>query len=283
MTTQSLFLATSDSQDITNLVSQLPKETWFEEYDLYQCQGSWFLSAHLEGTLAVQKFFQARDDDIILASPPIAGTTWLKSLVPCIINCPRDDNNDPFMKNNPHGVVLTLDAQIYLKTIINPKDVFVSLWHFMNTTRTQEQGPFPIDKAFESFCNGIQFYGPNVDHALDYWNASFKLSKKIFFLKYEEMKKNPKEQVLELASFLGKSFANDEELDNVLWRSSFERLKNLAINKSGVERHSGLANSSFFRLGTIGDWKNNFTPDVQERLDQIIRLKYKGFGLDLEI
>ncbi|PIA50536.1 hypothetical protein AQUCO_01200005v1 [Aquilegia coerulea] len=314
-TTQASLLATSDSQDISNLLSELPKQTWFEDFELYQWQGTWYLPAHLEGMFATQKLFQAREDDIIIASSLKSGTTWLKSLVPCIINCPQGDDDDPLTKYHPHRVVNTLEARVFLDNLDistlpsprifhthlpynslpdsikisnckivyiarNAKDAFVSLWHFMNKLRTQEQGPFSIDKAFESFCNGVQLFGPSLDHVLEYWNKSLVFSNKILFLKYEELKRNPKEQVLKLASFLGKSFANDEELDNVLWRSSFERLKNLDVNKSG-NINLGFTNSSFFRLGTTGDWKNYFTQEMQERLDQIIRLKYEGSGLDV--
>ncbi|PIA50532.1 hypothetical protein AQUCO_01200001v1 [Aquilegia coerulea] len=300
-------------------VSQLPKQTWFEDYELCQWQGSWYLPPVIEGALAAQSLFEARDDDIIIASSLKVGTTWLKSLVPSILNCPQvNDDNDPLIRNNPHGVVPTLELQVFPKKqdittlpsprifhthlpynclpdsiknsnckIVyiarNPKDVFVSLWHFMNKLRTQEQGPFPIDEAFESFCNGVHFYGPYLDHVLEYWNNSRTLPNKILFLKYEEMRRNPREHVGKLASFLGKSFANNEELDNVLWRSSFERLKNLEVNKSGSIFNSGFPKSSFFRLGTTGDWKNYFTPEMQERLDEVVHLKCEGSGLDLEI
>ncbi|PIA50765.1 hypothetical protein AQUCO_01200184v1 [Aquilegia coerulea] len=317
MTTESPLLGASDSQDIFNLLSQLPKQiTWFE-IELYQWQGSWYWPPHLEAALAGQTFFEARDDDIIIASSLKAGTTWLKSLVPCIINLPVDEDNDPLIKNNPHEVVSTLEIGVFqgkqnisilpsprifhthlpynsvpdaiknsnCKIVYiarNPKDVFVSLWHFMNIFRTQEQGPFSMDKAFESFCNGVHSFGPNLDHVLEYWNKSLVLPQKILFLKYEELKLNPKEQVLKLASFLGKSLSNNE-LDNILWRSSFERLKNLDVNKSGNSSGFSIPNSSFFRLGTTGDWKNYFTPEMQERLDEIVRLKCEGSGLTLDI
>ncbi|KAF5180411.1 Cytosolic sulfotransferase [Thalictrum thalictroides] len=99
------------------LVSQLPKQTWFDEhYELCQWEGSWYLPPVLEGALATQSHFEACDDDnIIIASSLKVGTTWLKSLVPSIINCPQgdDDEDDPLVENNPHGVVLTLELQVF--------------------------------------------------------------------------------------------------------------------------------------------------------------------------
>ncbi|GMP71826.1 hypothetical protein CsSME_00030088 [Camellia sinensis var. sinensis] len=69
--------------------------------------------------------------------------------------------------------------------IRDPKDVFVSLWHFMNTKRSPKQGPFPFDEAFESFCNSFHTFGPFHEHVLQFWNESLKSPQKILFFKYE--------------------------------------------------------------------------------------------------
>ena len=42
----------------------------------------------------------------------------------------------------------------------NPKDTLVSLWHFINSYTSTEKGPYPFDKAFESFYNGVHPWGP---------------------------------------------------------------------------------------------------------------------------
>ncbi|PIA27348.1 hypothetical protein AQUCO_07900002v1 [Aquilegia coerulea] len=281
------------------ILSKLPKQTWFEVCELYQWQGSWYFAPHLEAMFTAQLLFEARDDDIIIATLPKTGTTWLKSLIPYIVEGSKyeDDDDDPFLKDSPQFVVKTLEINVFrgnqnpdlsmqdclLSLARNPKDVFVSSWHFMNKVMRPMESPYPIEKAFESFCNGVQIFGPYFDHVLKYWNESLKVREKILFLKYEEMKRNPKGEVEKLASFIGRPFANNVEIENVLQKSSFERLKNLDVNKTGFVRHGGPPNSSFFRLGTIGDWKNYFTPDMQERLDHIATLKLEGSGLDLDI
>ncbi|KAL7211409.1 hypothetical protein ACSBR2_014301 [Camellia fascicularis] len=61
----------------------------------------------------------------------------------------------------------------------DPKDVFVSLWHFMNTQRSPEQGPFPFNEAFESFCNGFHSFAPFHEHVLQFWNESLKSPQKL--------------------------------------------------------------------------------------------------------
>ncbi|CAI0558061.1 unnamed protein product [Linum tenue] len=76
------------------------------------------------------------------------------------------------------------------------------------------------------------------------------------FLKYEELRRNPKDQVRKLVSFLRKPFGtttatdgdNDEVVvEKVLWRSSFGRLKELEVNKNGVLEIGKIPNVNVFR------------------------------------
>lgn len=60
-----------------------------------------------------------------------------------------------------------------------------------------------------------------------------------------------------------------------------ERLKNLEVNKSGIDPWDGLAYKTYFRLGNVGDWKNCLIPEMKDRLDDITRQKFQGSGLDL--
>ncbi|OVA11874.1 Sulfotransferase domain [Macleaya cordata] len=325
--------STSNSPEITSLLSQLPRAKWWEELDLYLWEGAWYFPSVLESTLAFRSHFDSSGTtaDFILASNPKTGTTWLKALASYIMNCTRNNDGggyvidenveDPLLKNHPHELVKTLECVTYLKNqtpdlsaipsprlfhthlgynvllesiknstdckivyvVRNPNDTFISLWHFMNSARTPEQGIFPIEEAFENFCNGVYIFGPFFDHVLGYWKESLNRPNKVMFIKYEEMKKNPREQVKKLASFLGRPLASDEEVDKVVWRCSIDRLKNLEVNKYGMSLWDGLSKSSFFRIGTVGDWKNYFTSEMKERLEELTRSSLEGSGLNFEI
>lgn len=163
----------------------------------------------------------------------------------------------------------------------NPKDTFVSIWHFFNSIRTVEQGPLPLIQMFDKFCNGVHAFGPFHDHVLEYWKESVKRPEKILFLKYEELKRDPRGEVKKLALFLGRPFGKEEEVDKALWRCSFERLKSLEVNRNGVDPWCGFPKTAYFRLGVVGDWKNSLTEEMKERLDQITGKKVEGSGLDL--
>lgn len=91
----------------------------------------------------------------------------------------------------------------------NPKDVFVSMWHFIHRiqkSRNIVQSSTSIEEAFEQFCQGVSDYGPYWEHVLGYWKAKFEL-----FLKYEDMKKDTRLYVKRLAEFIGYPFGDDEE------------------------------------------------------------------------
>ncbi|KAF3973621.1 hypothetical protein ACB098_11G092500 [Castanea mollissima] len=304
------------------LLDQLPRGSFFDNLDLYQRDGFWYRPRHLEASIVLHSQFEARDDDVILASAMKTGSTWLKALCFCIMQrqfgTVGNKDEDLLAIHHPAFYVQTLEIQVYTanpppdlsamesprlfhthlpysalsesiknsecKIVYitrNPKDTLVSMWHFFNKLRTPEQGPYPIEKAFESFCNGVCHFGPFFDHVLEYWNESLKMPQKILFLKYEELQRNPKEEVKKLASFLGKPFAEEEEVEEVIRKCSLERLKNLDVNKNGVDPWVGMPNSAFFRAGVVGDWKNIFTPEMSERLDQITCMKLQGSGLDL--
>ncbi|KAA8539085.1 hypothetical protein F0562_025777 [Nyssa sinensis] len=165
------------SDSLKPLLDQLPKESFWDDFDLYQLEGFSYDPRQVEAVIGSQAHFEARDDDIMLASPMKTGTTWLKALCLSIMR--------------PENTANVLEGKL--------KD------------------------------------------------------------------------------------ASRAAIYEVLWRCSLERLENLDVNKSGFNHLVGLPNSSFFRLGVVGDWKNNFTAEMRERLDQITLENLEGFGLEFEI
>ncbi|KAL3526632.1 hypothetical protein ACH5RR_011288 [Cinchona calisaya] len=252
--------------------------------------GFWYRLPWLQATIVAQSGFLAQDDDVLLASPTKVGSTWLKALIPCIL---ANNNDDPLLENHPNDLMPCLEFEVFntnsnynasnmtsstrlFRTHIpylvlsesikksgckivyitrDPKDVFVSLW-------------------------GVNNFGPFHDHVLGYWKESLERPEKILFLRYEEMKRDPRKEVTKLASFLGRPFTNVDEVDKVLGRCSFERLKSLEVNKNGTESWSGIPKSAYFRRGVVGDWENHFTQEMKERLDEITRNKFGGSGLE---
>jgi hypothetical protein len=109
---------------------------------------------------------------------------------------------------------------------------------------------------------------------------------RVLFLKYDEMMANPAKHVKMLAKFLGVPFSNEEGsagvVEEVVMLCSFENLKSLPVNSTGVSDRIGglpMENSSFFRSAKVGDWRSYLTEEMARKLDSIIEEKLRGSGL----
>ncbi|OMP01654.1 hypothetical protein COLO4_11697 [Corchorus olitorius] len=170
----------------------------------------------------------------------------------------------------------------------DPKDAFVSMWHFMNKLRArQELPPLPIEHAFGLFRRGVSLYGPFWDHVLGFWKASLESPNKVLFLKYEHVKREPSMHVRKMAEFLELPFSAEEENEGIVEKivklCSFENLSNLDVNKNvNDEKHKFIKNPEFFRKGQVGDWINYLTSEMADILNQITKQKFQGTGLSFD-
>ncbi|KAM7279448.1 hypothetical protein ACFE04_006582 [Oxalis oulophora] len=268
----------------------------------------------LLGLLLIEDHFKAQTTDIYLVSSPKAGTTWLKSLIFATLNRKRFDfSTNPLLKTNPHDLFPFLEWNIqqtewassldclpsprllsihlpysllpeslalsgckFVYICRDPKDLVISLTHFVNNTtrKTQELPTLTLDQAFDSFCKGASPYGPYWDHVLGYWKASLENPERILFLKYEDLKREP--------VFLGQPFLVTEEnegvVEEIIRLCSFQNLSNLDVNKAS-ESSSSIripGNKTYFRKGEIGDWKNHLTPEMAAYIDGITEEKFQA-------
>ncbi|KAM7469338.1 hypothetical protein LguiA_007521 [Lonicera macranthoides] len=275
--------------------NELPRSK-FMATDLYQWQGFWYLLHFLKAILLAPSNFKACNYNVLLASCPKTGTSWLKALMPTIVNYnnTHGDHDDPLIKNHPNELIPSLELQIFseqntsnkynISGTHSPRLFRTHMPYAMlpNSIKEARRRAFPIDEAFEEYCDGVHHFGPFHDHVMGCWEENLKRPENIYILKYEEMKRDPKGQVKKLASFLGRPFEKDEDVEKIVWRCSFERLKNLEVNKNGLEPWFGIPKSSYFRLGVVEDWKNNLSLEMKQRLDEITNMKLKGSGLELD-
>ncbi|KAD3067799.1 hypothetical protein E3N88_35679 [Mikania micrantha] len=301
-----------------HLLETLPKGSGWSIQHLYNYNGFWIDEMLLKAILLLDTYFKSEPTDIVLASFMKSGTTWLKTLMFSTLNRDRYSFSNHFLHNNhPLSTIPFLGMKSYpmtdsttfsaprlfithfARTLLpacmssckfvyvcrDPKDVLVSKWHFMCKLRSKDLTPLSFDEAFELFCLGVSEFGPFWEHVLSYWRASLESPDKILFLRYEELKKQPEVVVRKLADFMGKPITMEEEKKGVVWEiinlCSFENLRNLEVNKKGVEKLGNfeVEKQSFFRKGEIGDWKNYLSEEMKDRIDGITKQKFQGSGL----
>ncbi|KAF7836225.1 cytosolic sulfotransferase 15-like [Senna tora] len=239
---------------LEELLQSLPKEKgWISQY-MYLYQQFWCRSPVIQPTITFQKHFQAKHSDIVIATLPKAGTTWLKALAFATVKRSRfiptsQNDSHPLLNSNPHTLVpflhntamsdlSTLPEPRMIATHIpfpslscsihnsnckiiyicrNPFDTFISYWHFSNNILSSQLLPIiTLEEAFEGYCEGIHPYGSFWSHILGYWNASKDKPSKVLFLKYEELKANTGFELKRMAQFLDCPFSEEEESGGVV-------------------------------------------------------------------
>ncbi|XP_037469369.1 cytosolic sulfotransferase 5-like [Triticum dicoccoides] len=319
--------------DLAEIMPSLPTAPGFPPYRLRRYGGFWHTDLYLKFIGASHACFKPRPTDVLLASFPKTGTTWLKALAFSALNRaahpPSVGADHPLHRNSPHDLVRFLelanqddDGLIYeeipsprlLATHVpysllprgitgtedgsggrivyvcrDPKDTFVSFWHYHEKTTATLQRMADVggasaamptfEEAFELFCQGQSVAGPQWRHTLEYWEASRRSPDQVLFLRYEDMLLDPSGSLMKLAAFMACPFSPEEEaagvVRDIVKLCSLGTLKGLEVNRRGSTM-LGLKNEAFFRNGTVGDWSNCMTPAMAARLDGIVAEALQG-------
>ena len=81
-----------------------------------------------------------------------------------------------------------------------------------------------------------------------------------------------------IAEFLNKPLS-DELINRIAEQCSFRGMtKNAASYKVGEKEDS----ATLLRKGVVGDWKNHFTPEQNERFEKEMLEKLDGSGLEFD-
>ncbi|EEF24263.1 Flavonol 4'-sulfotransferase, putative [Ricinus communis] len=239
------------THECKELLLSLPRHRGWRTPYIYQFQGFWCQPKEIQSILSFQKHFQARNNDVVIATIPKSGTTWLKALTFSILNrksFPLSSKAHPLLNSNPHDLVPFFEYKVYANGQVpdvsklpdprlfathlpfsslqesikkssckivyicrNPFDTFISSWIYINKLRSDTRPPLSLDDCFNMYCKGIVGFGPFWDHMLGYWNESKERPDKVLFLKYEDMKEDISFHLKKLAEFLGCPFSMEEE------------------------------------------------------------------------
>ncbi|XP_070560562.1 sulfotransferase 1C2-like [Ptychodera flava] len=117
-------------------------------------------------------------------------------------------------------------------------------------------------------------FGDWFDHTLGWWKYVKGING--LFLKYEDMKKNPRDATVKIAEYLTCDLS-DDVIDKITERCSFAKMK--ASKVMDLEEVKG---RPFLRKGATGDWKNYFTVAENEAFDEVYNERMKDSGLSFD-
>ncbi|XP_022652290.1 sulfotransferase 1C2-like isoform X1 [Varroa jacobsoni] len=265
--------------------------------------------------------YQPRPDDVFVATFPKCGTTWTLEITYLLNNdgVPPADHldrlrNNPFIEvtgqegprrmrrpgciktHLPRNLVPYSPQAKYIYVLRNPKDCVVSYFHHQTKTFSgYDFADGKFEDFFELFMAGEIEYNDYFTHLLS-WYPQTKEDNTIF-LHYEDIKKDPRSEILRLSKFMDENIYNKilttDLLDKVIKNSSIDTMKKefskfeiplkmvdddapgiknfiMANIPSKIEDESVAKFPSFVREGRVGGWRDTLTPEMNARLEKKI-------------
>lgn len=272
--------------------------------------------------------YKPREGDLFITGFPKCGTTWMQHIVFSILNdgvAPQDmiefTMRVPFLErvgaegaermprpgaiksHLPYDKIpLSKDAK-YIYLARNPYDCCVSFYYHAKGFPVYQFQNGTFDEFFDMFIEGRVDYGDYFEHLLSWYDH--RQDPNVFFLTYEDLKRDTKSWILRLAQFMGDVYgtklkSHPEMLENILRVTSVEAMKSLnegikAWTRDKDSRPSAEmpeylkwtkesvghlwykpATVEFIRKGIVGDWRNHMSEVHIWRMGETIARKTRG-------
>jgi hypothetical protein len=166
----------------------------------------------------------------------------------------------------------------YIWVVRDPKDVFVSSYHF---TRSTMLGPLmpSVRKWLDLYLSEDTFIGSWAEHLQGGW--SHRDRDNVLFLTFEEMKKDLPGTVSRIAKLMGVELTS-EEFEAVVRQSTYAHMKSIGdkFDTFGLSPPWAAPKGAMVRRGQSGTASELLTPADQTRIDDYWRAELQRIGSD---
>ena len=278
----------------------------YTDHDGFRMPGGFPIEGYVSGLE-----YQAQENDLFVAAYPKCGTTWCQHIVYLILNHGMPLTKDQRLSeifsflekqgaSNVTKKAVVLGGRRLIKTHLsyekaptnnpsakyifvarNPKDCVVSFYHhtrgFVDYYNFSE-GSF--DAYFNLFLKGEVDFG-DYFACLRSW-MDHRDDPNVLFLAYEEMSKNPRKIILDMALFLGPEWRARVEkgnlLEQIVKHSSIHNMREDPQRWAATKRPE--KHTPFIRTGLVGGWDELLLPDQADLLDKRMRESFTTKELD---
>nr|KAG5698016.1 hypothetical protein BaRGS_005834 [Batillaria attramentaria] len=253
------------------------------------------------------KTFPVREDDVFIVTYPKAGTTWLQEILwivmhegnfaeatkkPVYLRSPFIEFKDDVLGEDGLDLAHKMDSPRVIKTHLqhrfmpeesnlkdckivvlfrNPKDVCTSYYHFYRSSSSFGKFTGTWPEFLDMFLAGHVDHGSWFDFTASWWEQ--RKRDNVMILYYEDLKQNTVPELTKLAEFVGKGHLTKNMLSRIADHCSFGRMKtNPMTNHLDVYSINSQI-SPLLRKGEVGDWRNHFTVEQNERFDEVYNEK----------
>lgn len=164
----------------------------------------------------------------------------------------------------------------YIAVVRDPKDVFVSGYHFL---RAVVMGPLmpSVGDWLDIYVSPDTPLGSWAEHAASYWRARERAN--VLFLTYESMRADLPGTVDKIAAFMGVALTVDERA-SVIERSTFEYMKATQTKFEPQGAPWARPQGAMVRRGERGASRELLTAEQQRRIDAYWQAELTRLGCD---
>lgn len=262
--------------------------------------------------------FRAGAGDVVQCTFPKSGSNWLQYITQLILkggepilthdeisnNCRAleymnfQDWKSPlplrtFVTHLPLSKDRMTKEAKYVYLARNPWDVCVSFFHMATNLSGYNFQDGTFEEFVDAFLAGDLGHGDYFEHVAS--GYALKNEPNVFFVTYEQLKKDTRGVVLRLAYFLGESYGkaledDDDLLQKLLERSKPDYMKSIVVidfsknanhdwnqmisrnQTTCKEGYEGDKNKyALVREAKVGGWKEHFTPELLRQMEMKIQ------------